>query len=279
MPTVSVVLPVFNGAAFLRESIESILTQRFTDFELLIVNDASTDGSEKLVQSYADPRIRYFALPENGGTANAVNFAYRHVSGNYIAHIDQDDIAVPDRLGKQLRFLEKAPQISVVGGHMRAFGASQANLAVQRKDSVIKANFLSGTANIYNPTTMMRRSLLAGARFENLPETLLLYRVHATQQSRDQSAIRPALARIRSRVMAAFFPLLSSDEIRVLEPLLQWVQPPQLSMAELDAGLRLMPKALACRQSRHGENTVQLRQFLQACERRWRSAMERVAAA
>jgi glycosyltransferase involved in cell wall biosynthesis len=298
MPKVSIVLPVYNGEAYLRESIQSILKQRFTNFELVIINDGSTDESEGVISSISDQRVRCFTIPANSGTAHAMNLGYQHATGEYIAHMDADDVAVPDRLGKQVEFLDRAPDISILGGQMQAFGATRETLLAPRKDPFIKANFLGGVANIYNPTAMFRRELLCtgalkcdvellgafdwgfwveamliGARFENLPDPLVRYRIHETQQSKDQSTIRPALARVRTRVMSAFFSTMSHNEITALEPLLQWTRPPQISVSDLEVGMTLIHKAMACGQSPYGENQEQIKGYLQACERRWRSAL------
>ena len=109
MPVVSVILPFYNAALYLREAIDSILAQTFTDFELLLVNDGSTDGSESIIQSYTDERIRYIKNETNSGLIFSLNRGIELAGGEWIARMDADDIALPRRLEKQLSFLTINP--------------------------------------------------------------------------------------------------------------------------------------------------------------------------
>ena len=112
---ISVLMPVYNTKeVYLRASIESILNQTFTDFELIIVNDGSTNNAEEVVLSYKDDRIKYFKQ-ENQGIVGALNNAWSKASGKYIARMDSDDIAYPERFAKQIKFLEENPEYSLVG--------------------------------------------------------------------------------------------------------------------------------------------------------------------
>ena len=113
--SISVLMPVYNTKEeYLRASIESILNQTFTDFELIIVNDGSTNNAEEVVLSYKDDRIKYFKQ-ENQGIVGALNNAWSKASGKYIARMDSDDIAYPERFAKQVNFLEENPEYSLVG--------------------------------------------------------------------------------------------------------------------------------------------------------------------
>ncbi|MFT4055012.1 MAG: glycosyltransferase [Novosphingobium sp.] len=116
-PRVSVILPCFNGEAFLREAVQSILDQTFTDFELIIVDDGSTDGSPTLLARIAqeDERIRVVRQP-NGGIVAALNTAIDHSRGEYIARMDADDVSFPQRLALQVTWLDDHPQTVIVGG-------------------------------------------------------------------------------------------------------------------------------------------------------------------
>jgi glycosyltransferase involved in cell wall biosynthesis len=111
---VSVLLPVFNAEKFLRESIDSILGQTFRDFELLILNDGSTDGSDKIIKSYQDNRIRYFAH-SNMGLSATLNKGLSLARGQFIARQDADDISHPERFEKQLKFFDNNPDCGLVG--------------------------------------------------------------------------------------------------------------------------------------------------------------------
>jgi glycosyltransferase involved in cell wall biosynthesis len=113
-PVVSVVLPVYNGATYLKESIESILKQSFSNFELIIINDGSTDDSAEIITSFTDRRIKYIAQ-KNHGLAKTLNRGIALAKGKYIARQDQDDRSFPTRLAKQVTHLESHPDCGLVG--------------------------------------------------------------------------------------------------------------------------------------------------------------------
>ena len=113
-PLVSVVLPVFNGARYLREAIDSILGQSFRDFELIIINDGSKDDSGSIIEQYDDPRIRYY-IQSNMGLAGALNRGIGFARGRYVARQDQDDVSRTTRLAQQVRFLDDHPEFGMVG--------------------------------------------------------------------------------------------------------------------------------------------------------------------
>ena len=109
-------MPVYNTKEeYLREAIESILNQTFTDFEFIIVNDGSTNNAEDVILSYKDERIVYIKQ-ENQGVSIASNNGWNKAKGEYIARMDSDDVSFPDRLEKQIQFLEDNPEYSLVGG-------------------------------------------------------------------------------------------------------------------------------------------------------------------
>lgn len=112
-PTVSVILPVYNGADYVRFAIESVLAQTFRDFELIIVDDGSTDGTAQIVSSYGDNRIRYFKK-DNGGVATAVNYGLRAAAGRYISWLSHDDVFLPTKLEMQVAAREKVGEPSVI---------------------------------------------------------------------------------------------------------------------------------------------------------------------
>ena len=112
---ISVLMPVYNTKEeYLRASIESILNQTFKNFEFIIVNDGSTNNVEEVILSYKDDRIKYFKQ-ENQGIVRALNNAWSKASGKYIARMDSDDIAYPERFAKQIKFLEENPEYSLIG--------------------------------------------------------------------------------------------------------------------------------------------------------------------
>ena len=121
--SVSVVIPAYNCEATLEESVESILRQTYKDFEVIIVNDASTDGTLKKAMKMADgdSRIKVISQKANGGVGAARERGIRESFGKYICWQDADDISLPDRIEKQLAFLETHPKVGVVGGFIQFF--------------------------------------------------------------------------------------------------------------------------------------------------------------
>ena len=110
---ISVVMSCYNSERFLRQSIDSILMQSYREFEFIIWNDGSTDSTEEIIKSYHDERIRYFYAP-NQGLGSALAAACKEARGRYIARMDDDDIAMPNRLDKELAFLELHPDYILV---------------------------------------------------------------------------------------------------------------------------------------------------------------------
>ncbi|MFC1815930.1 glycosyltransferase family 2 protein [Thermodesulfobacteriota bacterium] len=131
MPKVTVLMPVYNAGLFLREAINSILGQTWPDFEFLIINDGSTDNSREIISSFSDPRIRLIDNPTNIGLTKSLNRGLQLSKGEYIARQDADDISYPERLEKQILFLDAHPDIVLLGTRGRAIdkngNPSQAN--------------------------------------------------------------------------------------------------------------------------------------------------------
>jgi glycosyltransferase involved in cell wall biosynthesis len=113
-PTVSVVMSVYNGEKYLRDSIESILNQTYKDFEFIIIDDGSTDRSKQIIQSYSDKRIRLISR-ENRGLVSSLNEAIGLARADYIARQDDDDVSMPTRLQKQYKFIQENPAYGLVG--------------------------------------------------------------------------------------------------------------------------------------------------------------------
>lgn len=114
-PKVTVVIPVYNREKYVGDAIGSILAQTFTDFELLVIDDGSTDGSVEVVRSYRDPRIRLECNETNWGIAKTRNRGIQLACGEYLAFLDSDDWAYPERLAKQAAFLDSHPDYAAVG--------------------------------------------------------------------------------------------------------------------------------------------------------------------
>lgn len=113
-PKVSILMPAYNCANYIAEAIESVLNQSYTDFELVIVNDGSTDATASVVNSFKDERIRLITRV-NGGVSAALNTGLEHVTGEYTARFDADDVCYPHRIQKQVDFLSTHPDYVMVG--------------------------------------------------------------------------------------------------------------------------------------------------------------------
>ncbi len=161
-PAVSVVMPVYNGARYLRQAIASIRWQTFTDWELICVDDGSTDNSVEILAEFAeaDSRIRYLSQ-ENQGVVAARNHCLHLARGQWIACLDCDDVALPNRLEVQLEFMKLNPEVVAVGSNMlctdpEGLPIQTTNYAIEHAE--IEQSLLHGRGNtIGQPSVMMRR--------------------------------------------------------------------------------------------------------------------------
>jgi glycosyltransferase involved in cell wall biosynthesis len=156
---VSVVVPVYNKAPFLAEAFESILSQTFTDFELIAVDDCSTDDSLAILRSFTDPRLRIIALDQNLGPAGAAQRAMDAAIGEYIVRMDADDISVPERVALQVAFMDANPDIGASGGQLRLFGEEQVYWRFPQDPDACAAQLLFGVP-VSQGACILRRSLL-----------------------------------------------------------------------------------------------------------------------
>lgn len=169
-PTLSVLLPVYNAELYLRQAIDSVLSQTFTDFELLLLNDGSTDGSEKIIENYKDPRIHYIKNERNMGLIATLNKGLQLARGKYIARMDSDDVCHPERFQKQVQLLETSDtdvvastvQMMDAGGHPLA--AWNADLAHLTPTSI--QSFLPKDNCIAHPSVMGRASILQSYAYQ-----------------------------------------------------------------------------------------------------------------
>lgn len=201
-PLVSVIMPLYNAEAYLREAIDSILAQSYAHFELLILNDGSSDASEEICLSYRDPRIRYH-FHKNIGLAGTLNKGLELSTGKYVARQDQDDIAHKDRFEKQVAYLEAHPKVLLLGTRANVFSDTQEFIKLHdhaTHPALLKFDLLFDNPFVHS-TVMFRKKdidLIGGyntdrsyfedyelwSRFAekgdvaNLPDVLLEYRHH-----------------------------------------------------------------------------------------------------
>jgi GT2 family glycosyltransferase len=122
-PLVSVVIAAYNGATLIRETIDSVRAQTMPDFEIVVVDDCSTDDTAAIVAGIADPRVRLVRAPRNGGPAVARTLGMVHAQGRFVAGLDQDDLCAPDRFARQLTFLDAHRDVALVTSTILSFGA------------------------------------------------------------------------------------------------------------------------------------------------------------
>jgi len=158
-PKISVVMSVYNGEKHLRGSIESILNQTFTDFEFIIVNDGSTDASLEIIKSYDDARIRTINNEKNIGLTKSLNKATKKARGEYIARQDADDISLPNRLELQLEFLEKHPDVALLGTGIYVIDEKGDKIEKRIMHPNPKKSLLKGNRFIHG-SVMLRRSVI-----------------------------------------------------------------------------------------------------------------------
>ena len=158
-PKVTVLMPVYNAERCLREAINSILSQTFDDFEFLVIDDGSTDGSAAIIQSCTDPRRRFVQNPRNLGLTATLNLGLGMAQGKYIARMDADDVSLPERLAKQVAFLDMHPDVGIVGVWAEAFGDAQFRIPHPPDAETIRAKLLFDSALVH-PAVLMRRAFL-----------------------------------------------------------------------------------------------------------------------
>lgn len=202
MAKISVIMPVYNTAeGFLREAIESILSQTFADFEFIIINDGSTTNAKDIIHSYKDKRINYIENQKNVGLIKTLNKGLSLAKGEFIARMDSDDISLPKRFEKQVEFFDKNPAISVLGTWFKYIPSGRI-IKPLTDSKAIKECFLVNSNAIGHPTVMFRKSmvnefsirynedalyvedyelwlsLIDKVNFANIDEILLEYRIH-----------------------------------------------------------------------------------------------------
>ena len=221
-PALSVVVPVHNGAALLAETLKSIYAQSWVDFELILVDDASTDNLREVLAANPDWRLQVVHLENNAGVAGARNAGIARARGKYVAFCDADDLCNPLRFELQLAYLQAHQAVGACGTAFTCFDTQERETVVNpATDAKIRHALLRG--NCFGMSTMMGRAELfrrhpfdqsvaptedydmwtrlasSGVQLANLPQSLLRYRIHAQQASQQKAQRLDQLARkIRS---------------------------------------------------------------------------------
>lgn len=220
---------MFNGAAYLAEAMNSVLSQTFQDWELIVIDDGSSDASASIAQAYTDPRIRILKNAHNLGLPLTRNHGLDEARGHYVAFLDSDDIAFPQRLQQQIEYLEANPGIAAVGASAQPINAqgqvTGSDWRCPGDAAYCKARLLLGS--YFNTFTFTARAqILRANRFDpaiglaedydlytrlcekfsllNLPQTLIQCRIHGGNVTTTRrQALREALEIINRRQLGA----------------------------------------------------------------------------
>lgn len=210
-PIISVVLPVYNVALYIKEALDSIINQTIQDFEIIIIDDCSTDVTLEIVQQYNDERIHIITKNENKGLIDSLNIGFKAAKGKYIARMDGDDISDATRFEKQLNILENNPEIKVCGSWLQAFGKDDKIIKHKQNHEQILVNMMLHCSMSLG-AVMLDRVWAEGEYFNedkkhvedydfwsrviwkgklyNIQEVLYHYRIHETQVSTTYNEIQ-----------------------------------------------------------------------------------------
>ncbi|HWY10797.1 MAG TPA: glycosyltransferase family 2 protein [Bacteroidia bacterium] len=207
MPLVSVLMPVYNAEAFVKEAIASILDQSYQNFEFIIINDGSTDSSEGQIISFKTDKIKYYKNETNLGLIATLNKGIDLCKGEYIVRMDADDLSLRDRIKKQVEFMESNKGVGVCGCDYIHFGKGKQIPLKSHHTHDLISGWMLFNSSVVHPALIIRSSVLKSektyfnsefkhvedyelwsrllfkSQFADIPETLLKYRIHASQVS------------------------------------------------------------------------------------------------
>lgn len=203
-PLISVILPVYNVASYIQECIDSLLNQTIQDFELIIIDDASTDNTLNIIRNFNDPRIKIIEKKRNLGLIHSLNLGVENAKGEYVARMDGDDISTLDRFQKQYEVLKNNKEIDVCGCWLQQFGKKNETIKHAKYHEEILVNMLS-SCSMSMCSVMCRKEVFKNYRFNdnkihvedydfwsrvawtikfyNIQEVLYFYRMHEAQVS------------------------------------------------------------------------------------------------
>lgn len=210
---VSVILPAYNAGPYITEAINSILNQTYTNFELIIINDCSTDNTEQQILDITDPRIQYIKNAKNSGLIYNLNLGFSLAKGKYLIRMDADDISLPSRIEKQVAFMEEHTNVGVCGTWFESFGTETKVVKYETENDAIKLRMLY-QCHFCHPSVIIRKSIIDQYHlvyledfihaedyqlwasmafltgFANLPQVLLKYRIHGQNVSQKYKDIQ-----------------------------------------------------------------------------------------
>jgi glycosyltransferase involved in cell wall biosynthesis len=242
-PLISAVMPVYNSAPYIWEAVMSVLNQTERNFELLVMDDCSTDNTVELIESIQDKRIRIVNSEVNLGQSNQLNKGIGQAVGKYVAIVHGDDINLPDRFEKQVSALNGNPDLALVGSWVEYIGDRKGVWKTPETTEECFAGLIRQTV-VAHPTVMFERSrivntgelyrqefvpaedydlwvrLIPFCRFGNVPSVLLQYRIHDKQISaQKESHIHDILSRIRVNIINYYLAKADKEIIQFIQQL------------------------------------------------------------
>jgi glycosyltransferase involved in cell wall biosynthesis len=250
MPKISVLMPVYNSEKYLKEAVDSILSQTFEDFEFLMLYDKSTDKSLEIINSYNDNRIKIINC-NSKGLVNALNIGLDQAKGDFIARMDSDDISLPERFQKQIDFLEKNPNVGICGSWTEEFGEVPSRVFKYPCEPEIVKSKLFFFCALAHPSVMMRKNYLDkhNLRYSeeqkqaedyefwqrcsfyfdiaNIPEALLKYRITSVSKVQsNMSQMKEILKKMDRRNLEAMGINPTEDELELHQAICPLRLPP-----------------------------------------------------
>lgn len=236
-PRISILMPVYNNGDYVAEAIESMLGQTFSDFELIVLDDCSTDHSQLVIESFKDKRIVYHRNEKNIGLANNLNVGLDLARGEFIARMDGDDISLPERLQTQLDFLDKHPDIDLCSCGLEKFGKETGTWIRESDPEQVKITMMFYSPVLHASSVWRRTSfekhglryrqeafpaedydLWARAVFHcklvNIPDVLYRYRIHGIQVTKTDDRVEVRDRQIRLEYLKKALPELKENDVK-----------------------------------------------------------------
>lgn len=234
-PRVSILMPVYNNGDYVAEAIESMLSQTFSDFELIVLDDCSSDHSREVIESFTDKRIIYHRNEKNLGLANNLNIGLDMARGEFIARMDGDDISLPERLQIQVDFLNNHPDIDLCSCGLEKFG-KETDIWIRETDpEQVKITMLFFSPILHASSVWRRekfenrglryrqeafpaedydlwaRAVASGLQLANIPQVLYKYRIHGVQVTKTDDRNLAREIHIRREFLQRVLPSLSRE--------------------------------------------------------------------
>jgi glycosyltransferase involved in cell wall biosynthesis len=264
-PLITVLIPTYNCEQYIQEAVQSILDQTYTNFECIIIDDCSTDGTIDIIKRFDDPRINLIIKPKNSGYTNSLNSGLTIAKGKYIARMDGDDVSLPNRFEKQIEVLEQDEDLVVCGSIFRIIDTETIIFAPEYHEDITIG--LLKDSCIGHPTAMIKKSVLVDnninynidfepaedydlwvrlskiGKLHNLQEVLFMYRLHDNQVSITKKEIQ------RKSASLSRFNMLSQLDFEFSEAekqayIKQFSFTERLNFEELKALIQFNDKAL-----------------------------------